>query len=174
MSLGYFGGSGFENFIENVGSRALQVLFILSILLAIVVGSMIATGIGDEYTSGFVDRLSDLLNIRWMYNGMMMLARGIDSLSRALQFFDPYSLFVGLAQIAGGMITVIVSIIGIVLTGYISISMFIIDMLPGIIKPLGIFVAISLIFVQLCVFWVLARYIYNLVKSLLETLIGGR
>lgn len=147
-------------------------MFILSILLTIIVGSMIATGVDDEYTSGFVDGLSSILNIKWMYSGMTSIARGINTVSRSLQMFDPVSLFTGLMYIVGGFATAILSIVTMVLSGYISISMFVVGFLPGIVRPLGIFIALSLIFVQLCALWVIAKYIYSLARSLLEVLFG--
>lgn len=164
--------SGFEQFLDNIGSKALQVIFTLSILLTIIVGSLIASGTEEEYISSFVDNLSSVLNIGWVYSGMMKLATAAKTAYEGFSSYNLISMVSGIIVGAIGFAEVIASILGIVVSGYISVAIFIIDSLPGIVKPIGVFIAMGLVFVQMCCIWVLSKYMFNIVKSVIESITG--
>lgn len=149
---------------DSVGSRALQAIFILSILMTVVVGVLVATGAGEAYVSEFRAGVSRVIDVSWMYSGMVGLAGSISRASSALRSVNLLGLLVEVASMMGALAMVVANVIDIVLTGYVDLAVFVIDTVPPIVKPVGMFLGIGLVFVQFCVVWVVAKYVLNLVS----------
>ncbi|MEM4976042.1 MAG: hypothetical protein QXT64_01815 [Desulfurococcaceae archaeon] len=164
--------TSFDQFIENVGTKSIQVIFMISVLLTIIVGALVAGGTEESYIHGFVSGLSNVLNIRWIYDGMRDLSVGAKYISDSITSVDIISMFNGLRMSVFGVIKVVINMISIVLTGYITVSIFVMDTLPGLVKPVGTFISIGLMFVQFCCLWTITKYLYNIVRSLISSISG--
>lgn len=165
--------TSFDQFIENVGTRALQIIFMLSVFLSIIVGALVAGGTDESYVHGFVSGLSHALNIGWMYGGMKDLAIGVKYVSDSITSVDVLNMFNGLRMVLFGIIKVVINMIGIVLTGYITLSIFVVDSLPGLVRPLATFISLGLVFIQFCCLWTVTKYLFNIVRSLISSIAGG-
>jgi len=165
--------TGFDQVFESIGTKALQVIFILSVFLTIVVGALVAGGTEEAYVYSFVSGLSNALNVKWMYEGIKDLGEGAKTVSSSIASVDIVNMFRGLTTATLGLVKIVANMIGVILSGYVTVSIFVIDSLPGLIRPIGVFISLGLIFVQLCCLWTVTKYLFNLARSLISMITGG-
>lgn len=158
-----------DSLFDSIGTKALQAVVVIIVLLTIVVGVMVATG-GDA--SKIVDSLSRVIAIDWFFSGIQDLRAAITRASEAMHNRNLFALAVEAVAILMAMLATVAGLVRVVVFGYVDLATFAVNSVPPLVKPIGIFIAVALTFVQFCVVWVVAKFVMNMVSQLISIVTG--
>lgn len=159
-----------DSMFDSIGTKALQVMIVIAILTTIVIGVMMATGgDADRVASG----LSRVVAVDWLLSGLQDLSASVSRASEAIKNYNIAVLLIEIGVIVWSMFAVVAGLLRIVVLGYADLAAFAVASVPPLVKPIGILMAVALIFVQFCVVWVVAKFLINVVSQI-ANLIAGR
>lgn len=145
-----------DAFFTGVGGKAMQFILIFGILLNAI--AMVAAASGAEQS--FVSSMPSLFALDWVYSSTSRLRTVVSAAG-----FNPLG---AIALILTTTFSILASIISILVTGYLTLAAFIINSIPSQLMPIGVFVAVGLTFVQLCVWYSLAKFMINILSNFFQ------
>lgn len=156
---------GFESFIESIGSKALMFILILGIILNLVVIATATSGASSQ----FVGALPSLFGLDWVYSSVRTLSDVIEGVNSVFDFMNPLIL----GSLASVIVSISLSLLVIVTTGYTSLASFLISISPRSLLPLSGVLSAGLAFIQFTVLFVVAKRLFNTIMSIVSAVRGG-
>lgn len=160
-----------DQMFNNIGTIALRIVIINSILLSIVSFVIVSTA-SEEYVNQFVSRAGGLFSINWFIKGFSDIVDSTNKIVEGLKGGDPLKSFGGFTNFVFGAIKIFTGVIVNILGGYITLAIFIASISPPILKPVGFVISSGLFFVQFCAYWVFYKYLAQAVMYIVKT-VGG-